>query len=50
MNCNCENIYDQDCRDLACQEERQKTRTALFDFMKCADIEALEGWDKETEE
>lgn len=47
MNCDCENAYDYDCQNEECVDERRKVRTALFDFMKCQEIEAFEGWNEE---
>lgn len=43
MACNCHNLYDQDCEDPVCKEERRRTRTAVFDYMVCVQMEEQFG-------
>lgn len=49
--CNCENLYDQNCKHPIHLEEKRRGREALFDYMACAqmeeqfkDLETLEEW------
>lgn len=45
MSCKkCEIMYNQDCETEECKEQRRRNRTALFDYMKCKEFEAMEGW------
>lgn len=37
--CNCDNMYDQDCKDESHEEDRRRNRTALFDYMICVQME-----------
>lgn len=47
MICNCQVLYDQDCSAPGHEEKMRKARTALFDYMKCKEIEAMEGWSED---
>lgn len=47
MNCNCHVLYDQDCKDPGHEENMRRVRTAVFDYMKCLEIEAEEGWNND---
>jgi hypothetical protein len=38
-NCNCDNIYDQNCKDSGHAEEKRRGRQALFDYMTCVQME-----------
>ena len=38
-NCNCDNLYDQNCKDPGHAEEKRRGRTALLDYMKCVEME-----------
>lgn len=38
-NCNCDNIYDQNCKDPSHVEEKRRGRQALFDYMTCVQME-----------
>lgn len=40
----CEKMFNQDCEAEECKDQRRRNRTALFDYMKCKEIEAMEGW------
>lgn len=45
MSCkNCEILFNPDCETEDCKDQRRRNRTALFDYMQCLEIEALEGW------
>lgn len=38
-SCNCNNLYDQNCKDPSHVEEKRRGREALFDYMKCVEME-----------
>lgn len=45
MSCQkCKMLFDQDCEAEECKEQRRRNRQALFDYMKCKEIEAMEEW------
>lgn len=54
--CNCNNLYDQNCKDPGHVEEKRRGRTALFDYIRCvemeeqfkdSEIETFEGWEND---